>query len=201
MVYCWKFLSLKFLTRFLQDRHKNHAIFMQEHCNWLVIDTLFIPSVSTISSLQIQDVCFSNDSRWVAVSTLNGTTHVFPITPYGGDVTVRTHTSSRVVNQLSRFHTSAGIETFPSSSSSSHSQRSTASSAKGPSSQAQPQSPPREARDVSSSPSVMGYGGTAPHSWSNPRSLPLPSPVTVSALQQIKQPYLTTSGTVFPTEC
>ena len=130
----------------------------------------------------------------MAVSTLNGTTHVFPITPYGGDITVRTHTSSRVVNQLSRFHTSAGIEIFSSSTSYSHSQRSTASSTKGPSSQGQPQSPPREARDVSSSSSLMSYDSAAPHSWSNPRSLPLPSPVTVNALQQIKQPYLTTTG-------
>ena len=141
-------------------------------------------------------MCFSNDSRWVAVSTLNGTTHVFPITPYGGDITVRTHTSSRVVNQLSRFHTSAGIEAFPStssSSSSSHSSRSTAGSGKG-SSQGQSQSPPREAKDVSTSSSVINYGSAATHSWSNPRDLPLPSPITVSALQQIKQPYLATTG-------
>ena len=33
---------------------------------------------------QIQDMYFTMDSRWVAVSTLRGTTHVFPITPYGG---------------------------------------------------------------------------------------------------------------------
>lgn len=51
-----------------------------------------------------QDISFSPDSRWVAVSTLRGTTHIFPITPYGGQVGVRTHTSPRVVNRLSRFH-------------------------------------------------------------------------------------------------
>ena len=44
-----------------------------------------------------QDIAFSPDSRWVAVSTLRGTTHIFPITPYGGPIGVRTHTSSRVV--------------------------------------------------------------------------------------------------------
>ena len=33
---------------------------------------------------QVQDISVANDSRWVAVSTLNGTTHIFPITPYGG---------------------------------------------------------------------------------------------------------------------
>ncbi|XP_014680165.1 PREDICTED: breast carcinoma-amplified sequence 3 homolog [Priapulus caudatus] len=32
----------------------------------------------------VQDMCFTQDSRWVAVSTLRGTTHVFPVTPYGG---------------------------------------------------------------------------------------------------------------------
>jgi hypothetical protein len=58
---------------------------------------------------RVQDVSFSNDNRWVAVSTLNGTTHLFPISPYGGPITVRSHTNCQVVNQLSRYHTSAGI--------------------------------------------------------------------------------------------
>ena len=75
----------------------------------------------------VQDVAFSPDSRyqswlrrerpvltltparWVAVSTLRGTTHIFPVCPYGGPVGVRTHTSARVVNKLSRFHRSAGL--------------------------------------------------------------------------------------------
>ena len=52
----------------------------------------------------VQDIAFSPDSRWVAVSTLRGTSHIFPITPYGGPIGVRTHTSTRVVNRLSRFH-------------------------------------------------------------------------------------------------
>lgn len=38
---------------------------------------------------KVQDISFSLDSRWVAVSTLRGTTHVFPITPYGGSVGTR----------------------------------------------------------------------------------------------------------------
>ena len=37
----------------------------------------------------VQDVAFAPDSRWVAVSTLRGTTHIFPICPYGGPVGVR----------------------------------------------------------------------------------------------------------------
>ncbi|TNN80731.1 Breast carcinoma-amplified sequence 3 [Liparis tanakae] len=58
----------------------------------------------------VQDMCFSQDSRWVAVSTLRGTTHVFPVNPYGGAPCARTHMSPRVVNRMSRFQKSAGLE-------------------------------------------------------------------------------------------
>ncbi|XP_076273958.1 breast carcinoma-amplified sequence 3 homolog isoform X3 [Rhynchophorus ferrugineus] len=61
------------------------------------------------TSARVQDMCFSFDSRWVTVSTLRGTTHVFPITPYGGNIGVRTHTTPHVVNKMSRFHRSAGL--------------------------------------------------------------------------------------------
>lgn len=54
------------------------------------------------TTARVQDMCFSPDSRWVAVSTLRGTTHVFPVTPYGGGVGVRTHASPHVVNRMSR---------------------------------------------------------------------------------------------------
>uniref|UniRef100_A0A8C6X3V3 BCAS3 microtubule associated cell migration factor n=1 Tax=Naja naja TaxID=35670 RepID=A0A8C6X3V3_NAJNA len=60
--------------------------------------------------LQVQDIAFSHDCRWVAVSTLRGTSHVFPINPYGGQPCVRTHLSPRVVNRMSRFQKSAGLE-------------------------------------------------------------------------------------------
>lgn len=43
------------------------------------------------TTAKVQDISFSFDSRWVAVSTLRGTTHVFPITPYGGHCGYRTH--------------------------------------------------------------------------------------------------------------
>lgn len=55
-------------------------------------------------------MCFSEDSRWVAISTLRGTTHVFPINSYGGSPCARTHMSPRVVNRMSRFQKSAGLE-------------------------------------------------------------------------------------------
>ena len=141
-------------------------------------------------------MAFSFDSRWVAVSTLNGTTHVFPISPYGGDPTVRTHTPSKVVNKMSRFHTSAGIDSIAVQS---HTHNSV-SNAKNLilKSNHQPhaqlsQSPPQSSfRDSPSIPSYMnGY-----NSWNNPRSLPLPTPISITALQQIKQPYQSSSGVV-----
>ncbi|XP_037889316.1 LOW QUALITY PROTEIN: uncharacterized protein LOC119637388 [Glossina fuscipes] len=61
------------------------------------------------TTAKVQNIAFSLDSRWAAVSTLRGTTHVFPITPYGGPVGTRTHSSLHVVNKLSRFHRSAGL--------------------------------------------------------------------------------------------
>lgn len=61
------------------------------------------------TSARVQDMCFSPDSRWVTVSTLRGTTHVFPVTPYGGNVGIRTHATPHVVNRMSRFHRSAGL--------------------------------------------------------------------------------------------
>jgi hypothetical protein len=61
------------------------------------------------TTAKVQDITFSLDSRWVAISTLRGTTHVFPVTPYGGPAGIRTHGSPHVVNRLSRFHRSAGL--------------------------------------------------------------------------------------------
>ncbi|XP_022829260.1 titin-like [Spodoptera litura] len=61
------------------------------------------------TTAKVQDIAISCDSRWAAISSLRGTTHVFAISPYGGAVGVRTHTQPRVVNRLSRFHRSAGL--------------------------------------------------------------------------------------------
>lgn len=54
------------------------------------------------TTAKIQDIQFSSDSRWVAVSSLRGTTHIFPITPYGGPIGLRTHSTPHIVNKLSR---------------------------------------------------------------------------------------------------
>ncbi|XP_014224043.1 breast carcinoma-amplified sequence 3 homolog [Trichogramma pretiosum] len=61
------------------------------------------------TTAKVQDMIFSSDARWAAVSTVRGTTHVFPVASYGGPVGVRTHSSSHVVNRQSRFHKSAGL--------------------------------------------------------------------------------------------
>ncbi|XP_072754963.1 uncharacterized protein [Anoplolepis gracilipes] len=61
------------------------------------------------TTAKVQDMIFSSDARWAAVSTVRGTTHVFPVAPYGGPVGVRTHSTPHVVNRLSRFHKSAGL--------------------------------------------------------------------------------------------
>lgn len=39
----------------------------------------------------------------MAVSSLRGTTHIFPITPYGGPIGLRTHSTPHIVNKLSRY--------------------------------------------------------------------------------------------------
>ncbi|XP_044579572.1 uncharacterized protein LOC123261814 isoform X1 [Cotesia glomerata] len=61
------------------------------------------------TTAKVQDMVFSSDTRWAAVSTVRGTTHVFPVAPYGGPVGMRTHSTPHVVNRLSRFHKSAGL--------------------------------------------------------------------------------------------
>ncbi|XP_071863499.1 uncharacterized protein isoform X2 [Bombus fervidus] len=61
------------------------------------------------TTAKVQDMAFSSDTRWAAISTVRGTTHVFPVAPYGGPVGIRTHSTPHVVNRLSRFHRSAGL--------------------------------------------------------------------------------------------
>lgn len=61
------------------------------------------------TTAKVQDIAWSSDSRWVTVSTLRGTTHIFAVTTYGGPIGVRTHATPHVVNRQSRFHRSAGL--------------------------------------------------------------------------------------------
>ncbi|KAK4303663.1 hypothetical protein Pmani_024333 [Petrolisthes manimaculis] len=118
------------------------------------------------TTAKVTDISFSLDSRWVAVSTHRGTTHVFPITPYGGNIGVRTHTSTCVVNRLSRFHRSAGLDDTPSSG--------------------------RNSPVLSASPgsSKFGFEVSPTLAYPNPRYPPYPSPTVVRPLVQLRQPIL-----------
>ncbi|KOB74768.1 putative breast carcinoma amplified sequence, partial [Operophtera brumata] len=53
------------------------------------------------TTAKVQDIAISSDSRWAAISTLRGTTHIFAMSPYGGACGVRTHTHPRVVGDSS----------------------------------------------------------------------------------------------------
>jgi hypothetical protein len=79
----------------------------------------------------VSHMTFTNDSRWLAVSTKRGTTHLFAINPYGGKkistilkffsitffisgvVNIRTHTKNYVVNKASRYHRTVGLDEQP----------------------------------------------------------------------------------------
>lgn len=127
----------------------------------------------------VQDIAFSPDSRWVAVSTLRGTSHIFPITPYGGPIGVRTHTSTRVVNRLSRFHRSAGFDEYRTNSASGR-------TSPNPSLGSSPVISKMYVDPASSGncPLVIPYP--------NPYVPPFPAPTLVQPLAQLRQPYIVT---------
>ncbi|XP_064425055.1 breast carcinoma-amplified sequence 3 isoform X2 [Latimeria chalumnae] len=135
---------------------------------------------------KVQDICFSHDCRWVVVSTLRGTSHVFPINSYGGHPCVRTHMSPRVVNRMSRFQKSAGLEEIEQELTSKQGGR--CSPVPGLSSS--PSGSPLHAKINSSD----SYNNFSNNNLGNPRLSPLPSLTTVVPLAQIKQPM--TLGTI-----
>ncbi|XP_077996279.1 BCAS3 microtubule associated cell migration factor-like [Glandiceps talaboti] len=127
------------------------------------------------TSAKVQDISFTLDSRWVAVSTLRGTAHIFPITTYGGPIGARTHTSPTVVNKESRFHRSAGLEDITL-----HRQCSSHS----------------PVHKMSGSPTSSGFHGddnvhavtsSSLVQHGNPRLPPYPHPITETAFAQVKQ--------------
>jgi hypothetical protein len=61
------------------------------------------------TSAKVRNISFSNDSRWLAIGTKRGTTHVFPINPHGGPVNARTHSRPYVVNRISKHQRTAGF--------------------------------------------------------------------------------------------
>uniref|UniRef100_A0A3P9PL94 BCAS3 microtubule associated cell migration factor n=1 Tax=Poecilia reticulata TaxID=8081 RepID=A0A3P9PL94_POERE len=140
---------------------------------------------------KVQDMCFSQDSRWVAISTLRGTSHVFPINPYGGAPCARTHMSPRVVNRMSRFQKSAGLEEIEQELN-----RAAAVGGMGgrcspiPGMSSSPSGSPLHAK-LSNQDS---YNNFTNNNMGNPRLTPLPSLTVVLPLAQIKQPM--TLGTI-----
>ncbi|KAK9702354.1 hypothetical protein K7432_011285 [Basidiobolus ranarum] len=52
----------------------------------------------------VEDITFSIDSKWLAVSTGRGTTHVFAINPYGGHTNVDSHIRTCIANERGRFN-------------------------------------------------------------------------------------------------
>uniref|UniRef100_A0A3Q4MGA3 BCAS3 microtubule associated cell migration factor n=1 Tax=Neolamprologus brichardi TaxID=32507 RepID=A0A3Q4MGA3_NEOBR len=139
---------------------------------------------------KVQDMCFSQDSRWVAVSTLRGTTHVFPINPYGGAPCARTHMSPRVVNRMSRFQKSAGLEEIEQDGCILGGGGIGGRCSPIPGLSSSPSGSPLHAK-LSSQDS---YNNFTNNNMGNPRLIPLPSLTVVLPLAQIKQPM--TLGTI-----
>lgn len=135
---------------------------------------------------KVQDICFSQDCRWVVISTLRGTSHVFPVNPYGGQPSVRTHMSPRVVNRMSRFQKSAGLEDIEQELSTKQGGR--CSPVPGLSSS--PSGSPLHSK-LSSQES---YNNFTNNNLGNPRLSPIPILTIVLPLAQIKQPM--TLGTI-----
>ncbi|KAI7855922.1 hypothetical protein BDC45DRAFT_567880 [Circinella umbellata] len=59
-----------------------------------------------ITDAHVDDVHFSTDSLWCTVSTARGTTHVYPINPYGGATEIISHVQGKVLNPKRYPHSS-----------------------------------------------------------------------------------------------
>ncbi|XP_023612510.1 breast carcinoma-amplified sequence 3 [Myotis lucifugus] len=186
--------------------------------NLIFLEMEYLKHESRFSSMCqcVQDICFSHDCRWVVVSTLRGTSHVFPINPYGGQPCVRTHMSPRVVNRMSRFQKSAGLEEIEQELTSKQGGRCSpvpglSSSPSGSLCTANQQTCTTELIGSSLSmsrsyqlvgpPGLSGklnsqdsYNNFANNNPGNPRLSPLPSLMVLTPLAQIKQPM--TLGTI-----
>ncbi|XP_048468292.1 breast carcinoma-amplified sequence 3 [Rhincodon typus] len=135
---------------------------------------------------KVQDICFSQDCRWVVISTLRGTSHVFPVNPYGGQPSVRTHMSPRVVNRVSRFQKSAGLEDIEQELSTKQGGRCSPVAALSSSPSGSPLHNKLSNQDC--------YNSFTNNNLGNPRLSPIPTLTIVLPLAQIKQPM--TLGTI-----
>lgn len=153
------------------------------------------------TTAKIQSVAFTWDARWVAVSTVHGTTHVFPITSYGGPVNKRTHMSKKVVSRASRFHRSAGLEEsfdrFKKSGRDSPAAGVVQGSNPGISGTPSSFSISSVGQQFSASPASPGHLNKEVHlinQLNNPRLPPYPHPTVVHPLAQIRQSCATIPG-------
>uniref|UniRef100_A0A7E4W5X0 BCAS3 domain-containing protein n=1 Tax=Panagrellus redivivus TaxID=6233 RepID=A0A7E4W5X0_PANRE len=60
------------------------------------------------TAARVINCAFSDDNRWLTISTNHGTTHLFAISSHGGPISLRTH-GGRQVNKESRFERTAGL--------------------------------------------------------------------------------------------
>lgn len=134
----------------------------------------------------VHGMAFSFDSRWVAVSTVRGTVHVFPITSYGGPITVRTHSSRRVVNRSSRFHTSAGLDDLDQATTGSG--RHSPCNGTGPNLSCSPNGSPLSSTGTPLARESLTSTSTSNNGLVNPRLPPLPHSYLVQPLAQIRTP-------------
>lgn len=145
------------------------------------------------TTAKVQDMNFTTDSRWVSVSSLRGTTHVFPITPYGGPIGKRTHGSSYVVNQMSRFHRSAGLSLDGRSCS--PVANADANSMGGGGGNGSGSLGLHHNKHNGHSNGTKCYYKLSTNAHPNPRNPPFPQPTVIQPLAQIRQPYLLANGT------
>lgn len=61
------------------------------------------------TSSKVRNISFSSDSRWLAIGTKRGTTHIFPLNCYGGVINARTHSKPYLVNRTTKHQRTAGF--------------------------------------------------------------------------------------------
>ncbi len=120
---------------------------------------------------KVKDISFSYDSRWLAVSTKRGTTHIFPINSYGGPVNSRTHANPYVVNRASRHSRTAGFADEEISSQQ----------------QQQQQQPLLIQQQTQQQQAIDHY--QQQYAYYNPKIRTILEPFVIQALGQIRQPY------------
>eukprot|EP01097_Dermamoeba_algensis_P009292 TRINITY_DN6507_c0_g1_i2.p1 TRINITY_DN6507_c0_g1~~TRINITY_DN6507_c0_g1_i2.p1 ORF type:complete len:696 (-),score=130.80 TRINITY_DN6507_c0_g1_i2:145-2232(-) len=81
------------------DGHNFHIFKITPSNNFLASHVHLYKLVRGMTHATITDITFNYDSRWVAVSSTRGTTHIFAINPEGGNVSASTHLSP-VANSL-----------------------------------------------------------------------------------------------------